>query len=242
MTEQKAILVIGAGDGTGGAIAKRFAREGMVACVARRSADKLSSLVEEIEAAGGKARAFSVDATDEQSMIDVFNTIESEIGPVAVAVYNASAFARGSITETTVETYRNMWSVCALGGFMMGREAARRMVPRGEGTILFTGASASLRGNANFAAFAAGKHAMRVTAQSMARELGPQNIHVAHVIIDGLIDAPRSRAMMEAAFERLGPDGVLHTDAIAEAYWTLHTQHRSAWTFELDLRPYKENW
>ncbi|MEL6346515.1 MAG: SDR family NAD(P)-dependent oxidoreductase [Myxococcota bacterium] len=243
MSEQtRAILVVGAGSGTGGAIAKRFAREGYVACVARRSADKLADLVAEIEAEGNAARAFSLDATDDQAVIDTFNTIEDEIGPVEVAVYNAAGFARSAIVETTTETYRDMWEICALGGFLIGREAAKRMKPRGQGSILFTGASASLRGNANFAAFAAGKHALRVTAQSMSRELGPEGIHIAHFIIDGLIDAPRSRAMMNDAFEKLGENGALKPEAIADAYWAVHTQSPSAWTFEMDLRPFKERW
>ncbi|MEL6180932.1 MAG: SDR family NAD(P)-dependent oxidoreductase [Myxococcota bacterium] len=243
MSENKAILVVGAGSGTGAEVAKRFAREGFVACVARRNADALADLVSEIEQEGGKARAFAIDATQEQSVIDAFNTIETEIGPVAVAVYNAAGFARSSITETSVETYHNMWAVGTLGGFIVGREAARRMVPRGEGTILYTGASASLRGNALFAAFAASKHAMRVTAQSMARELGPKGIHVAHVIIDGLIDVPRGRAMLgDDAYEKLGEHGTLKPENIAEAYWTLHRQSPSAWTFEMDLRPFSESW
>ena len=242
MAEDKAILVVGAGSGTGGEIAKRFAREGFVACVARRSADKLADLVAEIEGEGGRARAFSVDASEEGSVVAAFDTIEAEVGPVAVAVYNAGGFARASITETTVATYRGMWEQSALGAFLVGREAARRMVPRGEGTILFTGASASLRGNANFVAFAAGKHAQRVTAQSMARELGPKGIHVAHFIIDGLIDVPRSRDMMGDAIEAMGPNGTLKPELIADMYWMVHQQPRAAWTFEMDLRPFKEDW
>ena len=238
----KAILVVGAGSGTGAEVAKRFAREGYVACVARRSAGALAELVAEIEAEGGRARAFGLDATDEAAVASAFEQIEAEIGPVAVAVHNAAGFARSPIAETTVETYRSMWEIAALGGFIVGREAAKRMVPRGEGSILITGATASLKGSANFAAFAAAKFALRATAQSMARELGPKGIHVAHLIIDGIIDVPRSRAMMGEYLESLGADGALNPAHIAEAYWAVHSQPRDAWTFEMDLRPFKESW
>ena len=180
MTERKAILVVGAGDATGGAIAKRFAREGYVACVARRSADKLTPLVEAIEAEGGSARAFGCDARVEEQIIDMFATIEREIGPLEAVIFNIGANVQFSITETTERVYRKVWEMAALAGFLTGREAAKVMLPRGRGSIIFTGATASLRGRANFAAFASAKFALRALAQSMARELGPQGIHVAH--------------------------------------------------------------
>ncbi|GAB4567710.1 MAG: SDR family oxidoreductase [Haliangiales bacterium] len=239
---KRAVIVVGAGEGTGAAVAKRFAREGLIACVARRSAEALSPLVEEIEAAGGQARAFAVDATDEDAVVELFNTVESEVGEIAVAVYNAASIAIAPIVETSTETYRTVWEVSALGAFLVGREAAKRMLPRGSGTILFTGATAALRGGARFGAFAGGKHAQRALAQSMARELGPQGIHVAHIIIDGIIDAPRSRQRMPQMFADKAADDVLDPDAIAQVYWQLAQQPRSAWTFEIDLRPARERW
>ncbi|MEA2871110.1 MAG: hypothetical protein QOH67_1086, partial [Hyphomicrobiales bacterium] len=184
----KAVLVIGAGDATGGAIARRFAREGYVACVTRRHADKLAPLVTTIQSAGGKARAFGSDARKEDEMVALVDTIENEVGPIEVAVYNIGANVNFSIRETTARVFFKVWEMACFGGFLMGREAAKRMVPRGRGTILFTGATASVRGRAGYAAFASGKHALRAVAQSMARELGPEGIHVAHVVIDGAID------------------------------------------------------
>ena len=183
MSERKTILVVGAGDATGGAIAKRFAREGYVACVARRNAEKLVPLVAEIEAAGGSARAFGCDARVEEQVVELFATIEREVGPLHAVVFNIGANVQFSITETTERVYRKVWEMAALAGFLTGREAAKVMLPRGQGTIIFTGATASLRGRANFSAFASAKFALRALAQSMARELGPMNIHVAHVVI-----------------------------------------------------------
>ena len=177
----KVALVIGAGDGTGGAIAKRFAREGFVACVVRRTADKLAPLVGEIEAAGGRARAFGRDARKEEQMVALVEEIERDVGPIEVAAFNVGANVPSSILEETARKYFKIWEMACFGGFLMGREVARRMVPRGRGTILYTGATASVRGREYFAAFAGAKHALRALAQSMARELGPKGIHVAHV-------------------------------------------------------------
>jgi len=236
----RAALVIGAGDATGGAIARRFAREGFVACVTRRTADKLQPLVNRIQADGGQARGFGSDARDETQMADLVTTIERDVGPIEVAVFNIGANVRFGVTETTERVYRKVWEMGALAGFLMGREVAKVMVPRGHGTILFTGATSSLRGSAGFAAFAGAKHALRALAQSMARELGPQGIHVAHVVIDGAIDTAFIKDNFPERYALKEQDGILDPDAIAENYWQLHQQHRSAWTHELDLRPWLE--
>ncbi|NQD91655.1 SDR family oxidoreductase [Pseudomonas sp. CrR25] len=240
MTERKAILVVGAGDATGGAIAKRFAREGYVACVARRHADKLQPLVEAIEAEGGSARAFGCDARVEAEVLELFATIERDVGALEVVVFNIGANVQFSITETTERVYRKVWEMAALAGFLTGREAAKAMLPRGRGTILFTGATASLRGRANFAAFASAKFALRALAQSMARELGPQGIHVAHPIIDGAIDTAFIRETFPELYQRKAQDGILNPDHIAETYWQIHCQPRDCWVHELDLRPWTE--
>jgi len=238
----KCVLVIGAGDATGGAIARRFAREGYVACVTRRHADKLAPLVAAIEAAGGTARAFGSDARKEEDMTALVDTIEREVGPIDVAVYNIGANVNFPIRETTSRVFFKVWEMACFGGFLLGREAARRMVPRGYGTILFTGASASMRGRSGFSAFASAKHGLRAVAQSMARELGPAGIHVAHVVIDGAIDTAWIRENFPERAALKSQDGILDPDAIAENYWQLHCQPRSAWTHELDLRPWIENW
>src|SRR2546425_2531073 len=231
---EKAALVIGAGSGTGGAIARRFAREGFVACVVRRTADKLPALVGEIEAAGGRARAFGRDARKEEEMAALVDEIERDVGPIEVAVFNVGANVPASILEETARKYFKIWEMACFGGFLMGREVARRMVPRGRGTIIYTGATASVRGSANFAAFAGAKHALRALAQSMARELGPQGIHVAHVVIDGAIDTEFIRSNFPERAALKDRDGILSPEAIAETYWQLHVQHRSAWTHEMD--------
>lgn len=235
-------LVIGAGDATGGAIARRFARDGYTACVTRREVEHLEALVAQIKQDGGEAHGFGSDARDEAQVIELFDTIERDIGPIEVAVYNIGANVRFPITETTVRVYTKVWEMCALGGFLMGREAARRMLPRARGTILFTGATASLRGAAGFSAFAGGKHALRALAQSMARELGPQGIHVAHVVIDGAIDTAFIRDNFPQAYALKDQGGILSPDHIADMYAMLHSQPRDAWTHELDLRPWMEKW
>lgn len=240
MTQSRAALIVGAGDSTGGAIARRFAREGYVACVTRRHAEKLQPLVAQIEAGGGRARAFGSDARKEEAAVALVETIEREVGPIEVAVYNVGGNVRVPIRELSSRVYFKTWEMGAFGGFLMGREMAKVMVPRGRGTILFTGATASLRGGAGFAAFAGAKHALRALAQSLARELGPQGIHVAHVVIDGAIDTPFIRENFPERYALKEKDGILDPDAIAENYWQLHRQPRSAWTHELDLRPWIE--
>ncbi|MBL9097552.1 MAG: SDR family oxidoreductase [Alphaproteobacteria bacterium] len=235
-------LVIGAGDATGGAIARRFAREGYAACVTRREKDRLAQLVEEIAAAGGTAHAFGSDARKEEETIALFDEIERDVGEIDVTVFNIGANVHFPIAETTTRVYTKVWEMGAFAGFLMGREAARRMTPRGRGTIIFTGATASLRGSAGFAAFAGAKHALRALAQSMARELAPKGIHVAHVVIDGAIDTAFIRDTFPAAYAKKAEGGILDPDHIAEMYWMIHRQPRDAWTHELDLRPWIEKW
>ncbi len=242
MHEAKAALVVGAGDATGGAIARRFAREGFIACVTRRSADKLAPLVERIRADGGQAVGFASDARKEDEVVALIERIEREVAPIEVAVFNIGANVRFAVTETTERVYRKVWEMAALAGFLVGREAAKAMLPRGRGTIVFTGATASLRGGAGYCAFAGAKHALRALAQSMARELGPKGIHVAHSIIDGAIDTAFIAENFPERYASKASEGILDPDAIAEAYWQLHRQPRSAWTHELDLRPWSETW
>jgi len=242
VSEKRSALVVGAGDATGGAIARRFAREGYVACVTRRTAEKLVPLVERIRAEGGIAYPFGSDARIEDEVVRLIAHIEREVAPIEVAVFNIGANVHFNVTDTTERVYRKVWEMGALAGFLVGREVAKVMVPRGSGTILFTGATASLRGSAGFSAFAGAKHALRSLAQSLARELGPQGIHVAHVIIDGAIDTQFIAENFPQRYALKEQDGILSPDAIADNYWNLHRQHRSAWTHELDLRPWMERW
>lgn len=236
----QACLVVGAGDATGGAIARRFAREGYVACVTRRTADKLQPLVDAIVADGGRAHGFASDARKEQEVADLVARIESTVGPIEVLVFNIGANVRTPVVDETAQRYFKIWEMACFGGFLNGREVAKRMVARGRGTILFTGATASLRGGKGFAAFAGAKAALRALAQSMARELGPQGIHVAHVVIDGAIDTAFIRDNFPERYALKAQDGILQPDHIAAQYWMLHRQPRDAWTHELDLRPWME--
>jgi NADP-dependent 3-hydroxy acid dehydrogenase YdfG len=238
----KVALVIGAGDSTGGAIAKRFAAGGYVACVTRRDADKLQPLLQSIRAAGGQAHGFGSDARKEEEVVALVDQIEREIGPIEVLVFNIGANVPSSILEETARKYFKIWEMACFGGFLNAREVAKRMVTRQRGTILFTGATASLRGSANFGGFAGAKHALRALAQSMSRELGPQNIHVAHIVVDGAIDTDFIRTNFPERYALKEQDGILNPDHIAENYWYVHNQPRDAWTFELDLRPYMERW
>lgn len=214
-------LVGGAGEGLGAALGRRFAKGGLEVVLCSRTQ-------------GEKA-----DLREESQVIDLFDRVEKR-GSVEVAVFNAGANFRSSILDTPADMFEKVWRLGCYAGFLFGREAARRMTPRGRGTILFTGATASVRGSAQFAAFAAAKGGLRQVAQSMARELGPKNIHVAHVVIDGVIDNRRSRERMAERVKDLPADGLLATDAIAELFWQIHVQPRSAWTFEADLRPWAE--
>jgi NAD(P)-dependent dehydrogenase (short-subunit alcohol dehydrogenase family) len=240
----KVALIVGAGDATGGAIARRFAKGGYAVCATRRSLDKLQPLIDQINAEGGKAHGFASDARKEEEVVALVEQVESTIGPIEVLVFNIGANVPSSILEETARKYFKIWEMACLGGFLNGREVAKRMVAReGEGhkgTIIFTGATASLRGSANFAAFAGAKAALRALAQSMARELGPRGIHVAHTIIDGAIDTEFIRTNFPDRYARKADDGILNPDHIADNYWMLHCQPRDAWTHELDLRPWNE--
>jgi len=242
MADKKAILVIGAGDATGGAIARRFASEGYIACVTRRHADKLAPLVEEIKAAGGQAYGFGSDARKEDEMVALVEKIERDIAPIEVAVFNIGANVRYGITETTSRVYFKVWEMACFAGFLMGREVARAMLPRERGTIIFTGATASLRGRDGYAAFAGAKHGLRALAQSMARELWPKGIHVAHPVIDGAIDTEFIRETFPERYALKEKEGIVDPDNIAETYWQIHKQPRSAWTHETELRPWLEAW
>jgi NAD(P)-dependent dehydrogenase (short-subunit alcohol dehydrogenase family) len=240
----KVCLVIGAGDGLGASIAQAFAREGLTVCLTRRprNLDRLEAVAEAIKAEGGTAHAFGVDARDEAAMIDLVDRIESSIGPIEVMVFNIGANVRFDITSTTEQVYRKVWEMAALSGFIAGREAARVMKPRQQGTIIFTGATASLRGREGFSAFAGAKHALRALAQSMARELGPQGVHVAHVLIDGAVEGAFIEGLLPDYAEKLAAGSIVQTAEAARNWVWLWRQHRSAWTHELDLRPWTESW
>jgi NAD(P)-dependent dehydrogenase (short-subunit alcohol dehydrogenase family) len=244
MSDRKVCLVVGAGVGVGGSIARAFAREGMAVVMTRRprNLDQLEALAAEIRAEGGEAHAMGVDARSEEEMTALFDRIEAEVGPLEVVVFNIGANVNFGIRETTTRVYTKVWEMAGLAGFLTGREAARVMVPRGRGTVLFTGATASVRGGKGFSAFAGAKHALRALAQSMARELGPQGVHVAHIICDGSIDGVFTRERMPDADARLARGEILDPDEIARNYVWLHNQGRSAWTFEIDLRPWTETW
>ena len=244
MSLKPSCLIVGAGDGVGSAIARAFAREGLAVCITRRPRNlgSLEAVAASIRAEGGEAHAFGVDARNEADMIALVDRIEAGIGPLQVVVFNIGANVRFPVVETTAQVYSKVWEMAALAGFLTGREAARVMGPRGKGTILFTGATASTRGGAGFSAFAGAKAALRQLAQSLAREMGPQGIHVAHVVIDGMIDGTFARSIAPDIQSLLDEDAILKPDEIARNYVWLHNQQRSAWTFELDLRPWKENW
>ena len=244
MTQQTSALVIGAGDDTGAAIGRAFAREGMIACLVRRPrhSEALEGLAQSIRDEGHQAIALPADAREEDEMIALVDRIEAEIAPLEVAVFNIGANVSFPITEMTSRVYRKVWEMAAFSGFLMGREVARRMEERGRGTIIFTGATASTRGRPGMAAFAGAKHALRALAQSMARELGPKNIHVAHTIIDGAIDSNFIRQNVPGVDQAREEDRILNPAHIAQNYVMLHRQPRDAWTHELDLRPWKETW
>ncbi|CAB3753769.1 SDR family NAD(P)-dependent oxidoreductase [Paraburkholderia humisilvae] len=234
------VVGVGALHGTGAAVAQRFAKEGLTTVVTGRSPERLAEVVRAIEAAGGAALAAPGDVTNERDLIDILARIDS-IGSLEAGVYNAGNARWAPTLELDSTTFEDAWRVCCFGGFVFGREVARSMLTRGRGTILFTGATASLRGRPQFAAFAAAKAGLRMVSQTLARELQPQGIHVAHVVIDGSIHGEKILTRVPELVDRKGPDGLLDIDAIADAYWYLHQQHRSAWTHELDLRPFAES-
>jgi NAD(P)-dependent dehydrogenase (short-subunit alcohol dehydrogenase family) len=233
------VVGVGASLGLGAASARRFAREGLHVVVAGRTAEKVQRVADEICVNGGSAQAVVGDAAIEEDAIRFVEAAQAK-GPLALVLHNCGSNRRDDFTELASSDFQQIWREHCLAGFLVGRESARRMLAHGRGTILFTGATGSLRGSAYFAAFAAAKAGLRAVAQSMARELGPRGIHVGHVIIDGGIDGERLKARMPELIKERGPDGLLSIDAIADAYWQLHLQHRSAWTFEQDLRPWSE--
>lgn len=229
------LLVAGAGDGLGRAVALRFAREGYAVALAARDAKRLTALA--IETGG---RAFTADLTRESDVVALFEGVESGVGPIDAVAFVAATRVQAPFAELSLEDFELSWRQGCLAGFLVAREAARRMLPRGRGTVIFTGSSASISGRAEFAAFAAAKGGLRFLAQSMARELGPKGIHVATVLIDGAIDSRMMWREYRSRMEKLGPDGAVHPDAAAEAYWQLHRQPRNAWSFEIDLRPWQQ--
>ena len=241
MSKDKVALIIGAGDYLGSAIARRFAKEGFHAVGTRRRGD-ITSFIKEIKDSGGDATGIHSDARKEGQVVELVERVENEIGPIEVFVFNIGGNVMFSILDTTTRVYTKVWEMCALAGCITGREVARHMVKRKRGTMLFTGATASVRGSNGFSAFAGGKHALRALAESMAKELMPQNIHVAHVIIDGPINTKWTRQRFPEMVKARPEDGLLQPDDIAETYWAIHNQKRSAWTFETDVRPWVEPW
>ena len=235
-------IIIGAGDATGSAIAKKFASHGYKICPVRRpgSIDKVNALAKEINESGGWAKGYGIDARDEDAVIKFFKDVEENIAPIDVVIFNPGANVFFPIEETTSRVFRKVWEMAAFGGFLSGREAAKYMKKRNSGSIFFTGATASLRGSSGFSAFASAKFALRALSQSMARELGPEGIHVSHFIIDGAIDTAFIKENFPDRYALKEKDGILSPEKIADSYWFVHSQHRSAWTHELDLRPYME--
>ncbi len=238
------VAVIGAGDFIGSEIAKRFAADGYLVHAGRRNGEKLAPLVAEIEAAGGRCVGHTLDARIEEQVAQFLDQVEAS-APLSAVIFNIGANVNFPILETTERVFRKVWEMACYGGFLSGREAARIMLPRGKGSIFFTGATASLRGGIGYAAFASAKHGLRAVAQSMARELGPKGIHVAHLIIDSGVDTAWVRQRIA---QREGPDANIPEDrlmrpaSVADIYIMLHNQARDAWTFELDARPYGETW
>ena len=239
--DRTACLVIGAGDATGGAIAKRFAKEGMIAVPVRRKLEHLDKLTMEIKGEGGEVVPIGCDARDEDQMIALFDRIEREIAPLEVVVFNIGANVRFPFEEIEVRKFIKIWELACFAGFLTLREAVRRMTPRGKGTILVTGASASMKGFAGGAAFASAKFGLRGMTQSLAREVSSKGIHVAHIAIDGAIDTEFIREFWPQAYAKKDEDGILNPEHIAENYWNIHKQPRDAWTHEMDLRPWIES-
>ena len=238
------VAVIGAGDYIGAEIAKKFAAEGLAVFAGRRNGDKLTPLVKEVGEAGGTIFGRSLDARKEEEVISFLNDADKH-APLEVCIFNVGANVNFPILDTTERVFRKVWEMACYSGFLAGREAARLMLPRGRGNIFFTGATAGMRGGIGYAAFASAKFGLRAVAQAMARELGPKNIHVAHLIIDSGVDTEWVR---QRRVEALGPDALDNPDllmppaSVAESYWLLYQQPRSAWTFELEIRPFGEKW
>jgi len=233
------IAGVGASAGLGAAVARRFAAAGLIVALTGRHAERLSAVAEEIAAAGGDARALPGDVSSADEVERLVGDVAA-LGPLGAAIFNAGNAARGTPLEVTPAQFESAWRGSSYAGFLFARAALPALLAAGGGSLLFTGATASLRGRGPFVAFAAAKAGLRSVAQSVAREYGPQGVHVAHIVVDGGIDGERLRSSAPQRAAEAGADGLLHPDAIAETYWQLHQQHRSAWTHELDLRPYKE--
>ena len=235
-------IIIGAGDATGSALTKKFASKGYKVCPVRRARniEKVNFLADDINNTGGWARGFGIDARVESEIEELFKNVEEKIAPIDVVIFNPGANVYFPITDTTSRVYKKVWEMAAFAGFLSGREATKYMKKRNEGSIFFTGATASVRGSSGFSAFAGAKFALRALSQSMARELGPVGIHVAHFIIDGAIDTAFIKENFPDIYALKEKDGILQPSAIADAYWFVHTQEKNAWTHELDLRPYME--
>jgi len=235
------VLVLGVGSrrGLGAAAARVFAAAGYPVVIAGRNAEKLNDAADSVAQVGGRPHIEVVDVTNAADVARAVSRAES-LAPLSVAVHNAGGNQRVAFLQVTAEVFEEHWRAHALGGFLLAQACLPAMLMRGVGTLIFTGATGSLRGSANFSPFAAAKGALRNTAQSIAREFGPQGIHVAHVIVDGIIDGDRARTMMPGVQDKFGPDGLLAPDQIAQNYLMLHRQHRSAWTHEMDVRPWSE--
>jgi NAD(P)-dependent dehydrogenase (short-subunit alcohol dehydrogenase family) len=238
--------IIGAGDFIGAAIARKFAAEGFAVHAGRRNGDKLAPLLADIAKAGGRATGRSLDARKEEDITTFLQEADAK-APLEVCIFNIGANVNFALLDTTERVFRKVWEMACYSGFLAGREAARLMLPHGKGALFFTGATASLRGGAGYAAFAAAKAGLRMVAQSAARELGPRNIHVAHLVIDSGVDTAWVRERLKAregeqALANLAPDQLMRPEAVADAYWSLYQQPRDAWTFELEIRPYGEKW
>jgi NAD(P)-dependent dehydrogenase (short-subunit alcohol dehydrogenase family) len=239
-------LLVGAGDAIGAAVARRFAEGGYKVCVARRDAEKAKPVAEDLRAKGAEFHAFSVDARSQEEVQKLFAEIEKNVGPIEICLFNAGSNVNKPLLETTEKLFFKAWELACYAGFLVGREAAHYMIGRGRGTILFTGATASIRGGKGFAAFAAAKFGLRAVAQAMARELGPKNIHVVHLLIDAGIDSEAIHRRMKASIgieaNEIPANSLIKTSSIAEAYWFAHHQSKDGWTHELDLRPAAETW
>jgi NAD(P)-dependent dehydrogenase (short-subunit alcohol dehydrogenase family) len=234
------VVGVGPGQGLGAALARRFAQEGLCVYLVGRTAAKLERVADEIAARNGTAIPCVADATVEAEVVRLFETVARESVPELV-VYNVDRNERAPLLETGADLFEDLWRKNCLGGFLVGREAVRAFLPNQRGTLFFTGATASLRARPPFTAFAAAKTGLRALAQGMAREFGPQGIHVVHAVIDGVIDGERARRQFPEFVEAKGEDGLLDPEAIAETYWALHRQPQSAWTHEIDLRPSRES-
>lgn len=236
------IIGVGPVQGLGATLAKYFSSKGLHVFIAGRSDHRLQQVAADILRTEGTVTAVVADSTVEHDVARLFETVRANECCVEIAAYNVDSNIRSPLLETETETFTQLWRQNCLGGFLFGKEAVSQMLPRGRGTLFFTGATASLRAKPPFTAFAAAKAGLRALAQGMAREFGPQGIHVIHSILDGVIDGERARTQFPEFVAQKGADGLLQLEAIAETYWSMHQQHPSAWTHELDLRPFKENW